>query len=158
MSRGGDAKIYILTTGSWVTWPATGSPSNLSEVCEITDSDQPESRTTSERRTRCTDNSGVSIGSKAPLEINCTYLPEAGVTDTIYNQLVAAYDAKTVIAVAYLDGDKDTAGTRGTWSEYLVIEKPRTDGFDAESEVSFNLKQAADRTTGTPERVLVATA
>lgn len=157
MSRGGDTKIYILPTGSWETWVAEG-PAALVEICEITDSDQPEARTTSERRTRCTDSSGVSVGSKNPLEINCTYMPEAGATDTVYDQLVAAYDADppTKVSVAYLDGDKDVAGHKGTWSEYYVVEKPRTDGFDAESEVSFNLKQAADRNALAPERILTS--
>jgi len=152
MSRGGDSKIYI-STGTWATWPGSAG---LTEVCEITDSDQPESRTSSERRTRCTDNSGVSAGSKNPLEINCTYLPEAGTTDAVYNMLVTAYDAGTKINAAYLDGSGVLDGYRGTWSEYYVAEMPRTDGLDAESEVSFNLKQAADRDDLAPERVVTS--
>ena len=150
--RGGNIKVYVQDE-TWVTWAAAG-PATLEEVCKVTDSTLGDVSATSERRTRCSLESGVNAGTHDPTEIKFTYLPQQGPTagDSVYALLNASKRANTKLAVAYVDGAVGTVGSEVLyWGEMYVTDLSRTDGLDSESSISATLIQASDRETGSPE-------
>ena len=144
--RGGNSKLFY-KIGSHAAWPATGAPTGLTEIKEIGDTSYTRRRARSERRNRSSLFAGVHLGSYDVIEISFNYEPQSQAnSDAVFAALEAAYEAETILSIAYVDGTQTTANTHGIWGEFVVADMSRTDPLDAESTVSVILALAASRT------------
>ena len=126
MAMGRDEKLYYQTTGTRITWSSPGATApNLSEITTVRDLTLPGERNTADTSARGDDHDTMDVGSISSSEIsfNLTHRD----TDLGRDALRSAFEGKTVIALAILNGSNAVAGSRGLWADFKVskFEEPQ---------------------------------
>lgn len=152
-------KLYYLSTGTRATWNASivagehvgAAPNNLTEVDIVKDveiNEEKEKADVSTRRTRYKATKGTMIA--IAFEIPMVYDP----ANAALIALQTAFLTDATIALAALDGDKATAGSRGTWADYEVLSMKKSEPLNGEQMVTFGVEPAYSAVP--PEHVKVA--
>jgi hypothetical protein len=132
---GKNAKLYRLTTGSRASWGSTNSegftsgaaPSNLSEVGNVRDLDMPMTKTLADITTRANNGWIAQVGTLKNGDVTFQMMYDS--TDTHFVALWAAFINDSTVALAVLDGDKATTGTRGFWADFIVSTFGKTENL-----------------------------
>jgi len=156
MILGLNAKLYYLSSGTRAAWPGDGvgaAPENLTEITKARDVNlrlEKGEATATDRSAGGWEKVAATLKT-AVIETDLTY-------ETANAAVAALRDAflnNTTIAIAALDGNKDTVGAEGLWADFEVLQfsrnEPLTDGLT----VHVVLKPAY--TSVNPEWVTVAT-
>jgi len=151
LQRGFEPRLYRLTNGPRSAWPASGAPENLEEIVTAGDIslDHEANELTATRR-------GVGYETvfqglkKASLELTFVYDP----ADTHLMALRDAYFQGATVALAVLDGDKDTVDTKGFWADWVVTKFADGAPIDDAHTVTITLRPDASSTVP-PEAVEV---
>ena len=151
--RGKDAKLYYLSTGTRAAWPASGPPDNLTEITNCRDLKIGFEKTEIDASTRASSYEAILTGlKKAPLEWGMVY----DTADTAYQAIRDAFFNDTVIALAVLDGDADTAGTQGFWADWEILKFEEDEALEGAYLVNVSAKPSG-RSDVAPARVTVGT-
>jgi len=133
-------KLYRLTTGTRAAWPASGSPSDLSEITNVKDAtinlETGEADTTTRgnlgwRSTDATLKDGT-------VEFEMVFDP----ADAGFAAIQAAWENATTIALAALTGDKDTASVQGLWADFSITNFSMNQALEEAVTVSVTAKPA----------------
>lgn len=151
--RGKDAKLYYLSTGSRAAWPASGAPDNLTEITNCRDLKIAFDKTEIDASTRESDYETILTGlKKAPLEFGMVY----DTSDTAYQAIRDAFFDDTMIAMAVLDGDADTAGTQGFWADWEILKFEEDEALEGAYLVNVSAKPSG-RSSVVSARITVGT-
>ena len=149
--RGRDCKLYYLSTGTREAWPASGAPSNLTEITNVGDLSLANERDEITAPTRADSWEEILTSiMKAPLTWESFY----DSSDTAVEALKDAFFSRTMVALAILDGDADTAGTEGFWADFEITKCEESQPVEGMYQLSFAAKPSA-RSSVAPERVTV---
>jgi hypothetical protein len=132
------AKAYRLTTGSRAAWPASGAPSNLTEVSNVRDVGISLEKGEADTTTRATTGWEVVTGTlkKGPLEFEMVYDP----SDSHMTALLTAFLTNITVAMAFLDADKVTVGTQGIWADWEVLKFEKMEPLNGAQMVKVGIK------------------
>ena len=113
------AKLYYLSTGTRATWGSpAAAPADLDEILSAKDLAIPGERSVSDTTDRGTGDveTGDTGKMDAKLDFQCSNRDVCAGRDALRD----AYRADTVVALAILDGDQATVGTKGFWCDFKV--------------------------------------
>lgn len=123
---GFNAKLYYLTTGTRASWGgsvtngryvSTGS-SNLSVISNVQDLEVPTDFEKFDSTTRASGGIKTVLSTLCNVEFDIPMLNNPA--DTALIALETAHVTRGDIALAVLDGDKGTSGTKGIWGDFKV--------------------------------------
>ncbi len=118
---GRKCKLYYLTTGDREAWPASGAPSDLTEITNVKgDLTLPLNRSTSDGSDRGDDYEKVDLG-RIQNELNFQLnVRTDSASIAVIDAFLTANLAGEPIVLAALSGDKDTTGIVGVYGDYAV--------------------------------------
>jgi hypothetical protein len=142
---GKNAKLYRLTTGSRASWGTVNSsgfasgaaPSNLDVVGNVRDLDMPMTKTLADVTTRDNDGWVAQVGTLKNGDVTFQMMYKPG--DTNFMALWSAFLSDAAVAMAVLDGDKATSGTRGFWADFVVSAFGKTENLVEGQQVDVTL-------------------
>lgn len=151
-----DCKAYRLTTGTRAAWPATGAPSNLAEMTNIRDVTRNMTKTKADVTTRASNGwrQNVAVLKEASIEFESVYDTE----DTHFVALSDSFMSQGTepVAIAFLDGDKATEGTKGLWADFMVVGMEETEPLEGVRMAKFTIE--ITRSAVAPEMIEVVEA
>ncbi|KKL65805.1 hypothetical protein LCGC14_2151330 [marine sediment metagenome] len=119
MAMGKDAKLYYLSTGTRVTWGSpAAAPANLAEISTVRDLTLPGERHVGDTSARGDDHDTGDVGAISSKELSFDLAHRD--TDAGRDALRDAFEGRTVIALAVLNGGKAVVGARGLWADWKV--------------------------------------
>lgn len=125
-----ECKLYYnATTHASPTWTEITRAINVSFTCSKGEADQ-SSRVSDWKMTK---------GTLKDLQITFTYRKKQG-TDTVFDALIAAVFADTVMEYAVLDGASTLAGVQGIRAFCEIMSVGNTQDLEGSEEVEFTLK------------------
>lgn len=133
-----EAKVYRLTTGTRAAWPASGAPSNLSEITNVRDVTV--SLTKSEADVTTRGSGGFRLTRGALKDASVSFEMVWDPADTHFAALQTAFFANTSVALAFLDGSSATVGSQGLWADFEVMEFEKSEPLEGAQMVSVTLK------------------
>ncbi len=135
---GMNGKLYYLAMGTRAAWPATGAPSNLTEIDIV--GDVTLNLSAGEANINFRGNAGyratVATLKEASVEFTMVY----DTSKATFTALRDAFLNGTTIALAVLDGDKDTDGTQGFWADFTVLNFPRGEAMEEAMAINVTVK------------------
>jgi hypothetical protein len=136
--QGFNAKLYRLTSGTRAAWPASGAPSNLSEIGNVRDLSVRSTTSELDATTRASAGFKVTVPglNDAAIEFEMVWDTD----DTHFTALKDAYEDRTSVAIAALDKDKATSGAKGLWADFAVVTFEKQEPLDDVQKVSVVLK------------------
>jgi hypothetical protein len=146
--RGLDAKMYYLGSGVRATWGAAdpddihegAAPANLTEMGNVRDLTLNLEEGEADATTRA--NAGWRATEPTLKEGSVEFEMVYDTSDEAFNKFFAAWNKRTAIACAILDGDKATAGTQGLWADFKVINFTKSEALEDVQLVSVTIKPA----------------
>lgn len=114
-----ECKLYRQTSGSRAAWPATGNPSNLSEITNVKDVTLTLDAGEADISTRNNNGFKATIGTLKDGAIEFDMVWDG--SDTHFTALRTAFFANTSVALACLDAAFTVAGAQGLWADFRVI-------------------------------------
>jgi hypothetical protein len=145
-SRGFDGRLYRLTTGTRATWGtadtnglhAGAAPANLTEITSAKDITVNEEDSELDATTRGGRGYKITVGGLRDVSVDIPILYDPA--DPHFLALEKARLNRTTVALAFLDGDKATAGVVGTWADFSVLKKVKGEELDGLQMVTFTVK------------------
>jgi hypothetical protein len=155
---GHEGRLYYLSTGTRATWGTTANgittgaaPGNLSEVDgagDVTVETSADDVEVKIRRMRGQKATAYGL-SDVMLEFPLLYEP----ANAAYLAIELAHASRGTIAMAALDADKATNGTKGVWADFVITKFPQPQPLGDVMVVNVVAKQAVTTVPG--ERVKV---
>lgn len=123
-----DGKLYRQTTGVRAAWPASGSAPNLDEVENVRDVTLNLEHGEADVTSRNNDGFRTVLATlkDASVEFEMIWNP----ADPDFAAIRDAWLNQTDIAMAVLDGDKDTPGSQGLWADWQIINFTRSEPLE----------------------------
>lgn len=150
---GFQCKAYRLSTGTREAWPATGDPDNLSEITAAKDVTLALEKDEIDASDRSSTWEQILTGlKKAPVDMTMVW--DTG--DTNFTAIQTAWLNGTSVAIAFLDGDSETAGSQGVWADWEILKFDRQEPLTGAVMVNVRMKPSAQSSVA-PEWVTVAT-
>lgn len=137
---GYECKLYRLSTGTREAWPASGSPENLTEITNVRDATLNLEKGEADATTRAA--SGWRATKPTLKDGSVEFEMVWDTSDAGFTAIKDAYFNGTTIAIAVLDGDKDTNGTQGLWADFEVANFSRSEPLDDVVKANVSLKLA----------------
>lgn len=164
ITLGANAKAYFLNTGTRATWgavdAATGlhtgaAPASLTEITSLVDVKIGTGGVSTEATTR--GNGNTEAFDYGLEKYSVTLMIRFSKTDAGRAAIAKARASRTGIAMAFLSGDKATAGEEGFWGDWMIdddsADQPLADG----QTVAITLKPWSGSAISPVERVKVGT-
>lgn len=157
---GGNAKFYYGGT-SRAAWPTSGAATGLTLLNRVGDVEIDAEKIELDSTTRDSNGFATSFAGliKAPVSLKLVYDP----ADAGYAALEANFwsNSGASMAIAVLDGDKATVGTRGLWYDAQVFSWKKGESVEGLQTVDVTFKPVINTAAGTnavsPEWVVVGT-
>ena len=123
MAMGRNAKLYR-DSATRIAWAADG-PETLVEITSVRDLTLPGERNTADTSDRGDDHDTMDVGSISSSEISFNLAHRD--VDTSRDALRNAFEGKTTIPLAILNGARTTVGVKGLWADFKVskFEEPQ---------------------------------
>lgn len=141
-----DARAYYLPTGERATWGAAGAdgihsgsaPSGLTEMTNVKDVTLTLNKGEADVTTRGANGWRLMRGTLKEGEIQFESIWDP--SDAVFAKLFGAWLNNTTIAMAFLDGDKATAGTQGLWADFDVTGFEKKEPLEEAQTASITVK------------------
>jgi hypothetical protein len=152
------AKLYWLSTGTRASWGSpAAAPSGLEEIKSAVDLTIPGTRSTSDTTDRGSgDFVTEDVGKvEAKIAFKCSDRTSDAGRDGLQDAFQAdPSTTNSIIALAILDGDKDTAGSQGLWADFKVTKFEESHPINGVRE--YNVEVTPYNSTVAPEWVVVS--
>jgi hypothetical protein len=143
---GMDGKAYLLTSGSRASWGTAdgdgfnsgAAPSNLTVMPNLQDVSLPITKGEADVTTRGNNGWRAVLGTIKDVSIDLNIVYDA--TDTTQIALIKAFIGNTSVAIALLDGDKATVGSRGLWADFQVIGMDKQEALEEGQKLVITIK------------------
>jgi hypothetical protein len=153
------AKAYLLTSGTRASWGTADSdgfnsgaaPANLSEMTNLQDLSIPFTKGEANVTTRGNNGFRATLGTLKDLAVDLNFVHDN--SDTLQIALMKAWINNTNVAVALLDGDKATVGSRGVWADFTVTGYRKEEALEEGQLAIFTIKTTL--TSVAPQHVKV---
>jgi hypothetical protein len=143
---GMDAKAYLLTSGTRASWGTADSdgfnsgaaPANLSALSNLQDVSIPVTKGEADITTRGNNGWRAILGTLKDVSVDLNMVYDTA--DTLQIALLKAWIGNTSVAVALLDGDKATVGSRGLWADWQVVGCNKEEALEDGQKIVFTIK------------------
>jgi hypothetical protein len=141
------AKLYRLSTGSRASWGTLNAtdgvyesatpPASLDEIPNCREVTIPLEDGLADTSTRGNNGFKSQLPTLTDVTIDIPMVFDE--TDADYTALLKAKLAKSVIALAFLSGDKATVGTSGFWADFYVHKMQKSEPIDGAQMMTFTV-------------------